>query len=123
MATLKRKSKDQDIIFDSLDDTDLINDNDDDVNSKGAASTGAASTQSTIKLKGSSTAEGGEGEVTLLKKGKKRLKVDTNRLLGIDGIKRVYEEFPIICQFKGRGSEVGNEGGEMFECWKCDMHE
>ena len=90
MATLKRKS---DIVFDSLD-NDNTNDN---------ANTTAGSP--TIKLKGSTT-EGGD-EVTLKKKeGKKRVKVGTDRLLGVDGIQRIYEEFPKICQFKGRGSEV-----------------
>jgi hypothetical protein len=90
MATLKRKGEDN-IIFDSL----VGNDNDNEGDTP------------TIKLKGSTnTTEGGD-EITLKKKeGKKRVKVETERLLGVDGIRRVYEEFPVICQFKGRGSEV-----------------
>lgn len=103
MASLKRKSSgpDRGIVFDSLDDDD---------NNKGAQSnlTGESSPP-TIKLKGSSTTEGGDGEVTLLKTGKKRLKVDASRLMGVDGVRRVYEEFPIICKFNGRGTEV--QGG------------
>lgn len=96
MATLKRKSPGLDF-FDTINgDSDNGSDSDDNV-PKNAG-------KPTIELKMSSKTG---DEVTLKKKeGKKRVKIDTDRLRGVDGLRRVYEEFPVICEFKGRGSEV-----------------
>jgi hypothetical protein len=46
------------------------------------------------------------GEELLIKKRKMRRQVTESELAGDDGILRIYEEFPRLCRFRGRGYEV-----------------
>ena len=87
------ETNDRDIIFDSLDDIEM-NDGGD-----GEQKTDVDPSPQ-IKLKDD------EATVELKKQGKKRVKVESDKLRGVDGLRRIYEEFPVICEFKGRGSEV-----------------
>jgi hypothetical protein len=96
MSTLKRKNQSRENDF--LDD---VNDGEGRVDERGSGA------ETIINSENGTGTGGSEGVIELKKKEvKKRLKVDTSRLRGVDGLRRVYEEFPVICEFKGRGSEV-----------------
>ena len=97
MASLKRKS--QSLGNDYLDSSD-------DERNAGNEETEGEGTEIKLKLNKKKGQEEDEGIKLKKKEGKKRVKVETDRLIGVDGLRRVYEEFPLICEFKGRGTEV-----------------
>lgn len=66
------------------------------------------------ELKLDSKKEGEEEEILLTKKKRAvRKQITEGDIAGPDGIQRIYEVFPKLCRFHGRGNEVIWTGVEM----------
>jgi hypothetical protein len=73
-----------------------------------ASSSSSPKKSSSNQADNAKNVNGSEGteEILLVKKRKTRRQVNEADIAGDEGIFRIYEEFPSLCKFRGRGSEA-----------------
>jgi hypothetical protein len=101
--------------LETLDDQLFGSDNEEEVLDNRKTSLNLTSSRSSPKKSDDATAalakdgkSGNEGteEILIVKKRKARRQVNESDIAGDEGIKRIYQEFPSLCKFRGRGYEA-----------------